>query len=30
VQEGPEVRGNFSTASGALGEETVAKHDMVM
>jgi hypothetical protein len=27
---GPEVRGNFSTASGALGEETVAKHDMVM
>jgi hypothetical protein len=27
VQEGLEVRGNFSTASGSRGGETVANHD---
>jgi hypothetical protein len=27
VQEGPKVRGNLSTASGAQGGKFVAKHD---
>jgi hypothetical protein len=30
VQEGPEVRGNLSAASGVRGGETVAKHDKLL
>jgi hypothetical protein len=29
-QEGPEVQGNVSNASGARGQGTVAKHDKLL